>query len=45
MQSNVPACHFWARAVSIFTGEAIHPVRVEKGGECWNLFSFESNVS
>lgn len=43
MQSNVPAYHFWARAVSIFTGESIHPVRVEKAGECWKLFSFESN--
>jgi predicted acetyltransferase len=42
MQSNVSAYHFWARAISIFTGEAPHPVRVEKGGECWRLFSFES---
>ena len=42
MQSNVSANHFWSRAISRLTGEAIHPVRVEKGGECWKVFSFES---
>jgi predicted acetyltransferase len=42
MQSNVPACHFWARAISAFTGEAVHPVPFEKGGEHWKLFSFEA---
>jgi predicted acetyltransferase len=42
MQSNVPACEFWAHAVSMFAGTPIHPVRVEKDGRCWRLFSFES---
>jgi len=42
MESNIPAYHFWARAISRFMGEEIHSVRVEKSGECWNLFSFES---
>jgi predicted acetyltransferase len=42
MQSNAPAPHFWAHAISIFTGEAIHTVRFEKDGKCWKLFSFES---
>ena len=42
MQSNISAYHFWARAISTLTGEAIHPVRVEKGGTSWTLFSFES---
>jgi len=42
MQSNVPAYHFWARAISRFTGEAVAPVAFEKGGEYWELFSFES---
>jgi predicted acetyltransferase len=42
LQSNVPACQFWARAISIFTGEADHPVPVKKGGEYLELFSFES---
>jgi predicted acetyltransferase len=42
MQSNVLAYHFWARAISMFAGEAVHPVAVEKRGEYWELFSFES---
>jgi len=42
MQSNIPACDFWTHAISIFTGGAIHPVRVEKDGKGWTLFSFES---
>jgi len=42
MESNVSAYDFWVRAISILAGEAIHPVRVEKGGEGWRLFSFES---
>ena len=42
MRSNVSAQHFWARAISMFTGVAIYPVSIEKGGERWKLFSFES---
>jgi predicted acetyltransferase len=42
MQSNVPAYQFWARAISMFTGKAVHPVAVEKGGKSWEFFSFES---
>jgi predicted acetyltransferase len=42
MQSNVPAQHFWARAVSMFTGKPAHPVPFQKAGENWKLFSFES---
>lgn len=42
MQSNVAAYHFWARAIATFTGEVIDGVRIEKEGECWNLFSFKS---
>ena len=42
MQSNVRACQFWRRAISMFTGEAVHPVPVKKGEEYWELFSFES---
>ena len=42
MESNVSARDFWAHAISILTGEAIKPVRVEKDGEWWTLFSFES---
>jgi predicted acetyltransferase len=42
MESNSPACDFWAHAISILTGQAIQPVRVERDGQCWTLFSFES---
>jgi predicted acetyltransferase len=45
MQSNIPACHFWARAISTFTGEAVHPLCVEERGEPWSVFSFESRRS
>jgi predicted acetyltransferase len=42
MQSNRPAHHFWERAISTFKGEPAHSVLVEKGDECWHVFSFES---
>jgi len=42
MESNHPAHHFWERAIAKFTGETSRSVRVEKGGESWNVFSFES---
>src|SRR5271170_3471900 len=42
MQRNVPARHFWAQAISTFAGEVIQPVRIEKNGEPWDLFSFQS---
>lgn len=40
--SNVPACRFWARAISSFTDGAIHPARVKKGTKLWELYSFQS---
>jgi predicted acetyltransferase len=42
MESNIVARHFWAHAISMLTGQAVQPVRVEKGGKWWTLFSFES---
>jgi predicted acetyltransferase len=42
MQRNVPARRFWAQAVSTFAGVAIEPVRMEKDGESWDVFSFQS---
>jgi predicted acetyltransferase len=42
MESNIPAYHFWASAISTFAGEVIHPVGVERDGQRWQLFSFES---
>ena len=45
MQANVSALRFWGHAISIFAGEVIHPVNVEKDCERWSLFSFESVVA
>jgi hypothetical protein len=42
MQANAAAQYFWAEAIAGFTGEAIHPARIENGGKCWIVFSFES---
>ena len=42
MESNLVARDFWAHAISTLTGQAIKPVRVEKDGQSWTLFSFES---
>jgi predicted acetyltransferase len=42
MASNIPARGFWAAAIASFTGKSIHPVRLEKDGERWNVFSFAS---
>jgi predicted acetyltransferase len=42
MESNHSANQFWARAVSAFVGETIHSVGVEKRGQPWRVFSFES---
>lgn len=44
MQSNVPACEFWARAILESTGAVIQPVPVEQNGDCWNVFSFECDA-
>jgi predicted acetyltransferase len=42
---NTSARHFWSHAISTFTGDAIHSVGVEKDGERWTLFRFESAVA
>ena len=45
MQANISALPFWGHAISTFAGDAIHPVDVEKDGERWSLFSFQSEVT
>lgn len=42
MYKNQQAKKFWERAINEFTGEAIHPVSVERDGKLWYVFSFES---
>jgi predicted acetyltransferase len=41
MGANVPANHFWSRAISTFVGSAIRPVSIEKDGKSWDLFTFQ----
>jgi predicted acetyltransferase len=44
MQVNRAALSFWERAITTFnTGTSVHPTRIEKDGECWHVFEFESN--
>ena len=43
MEVNISARRFWERAIPQFTGQAIHPMRIEKDGQAWTLFSFESS--
>jgi len=45
MQANASALNFWTHAISTFAGVVIHPVSVEKDGERWTLFAFESPVA
>ena len=42
MQRNARARGFWSRAISTFAGEMVQPARLEKNGELWDLFSFQS---
>jgi predicted acetyltransferase len=44
MQSNPSATSFWKRAISDFIGESIQPVRIEKDGRFWQLYSFKSEL-
>ncbi len=40
---NQPARRFWQQAIHQFTGHIIQPARVQKGGQNWHVFSFESS--
>jgi len=45
METNIPARQFWERAIPEFTGDPIRTVKVEKNGQGWALFSFESRAA
>jgi predicted acetyltransferase len=42
MESNHSAKEFWERTINRFIGKMTPPVCIEKDGESWYLFSFES---
>ena len=43
MRSNSAAHKFWSHTISAFTGKPVTTVQIEKDGERWSLFSFETN--
>ena len=45
MESNRSALQFWERATTLFAGRKVSPVRVEKDGQGWQVFSFEAPTS
>jgi len=45
MESNRSALKFWQRAITGFLGTAINPVHLEKDGQQWHIFQFESAQS
>jgi predicted acetyltransferase len=42
MQANPSATSFGTRAISDFIHESIQPLRIEKNGRSWQLYSFKS---
>jgi predicted acetyltransferase len=42
MQRNTLARRFWAGAISTFAGEMVQPRRIERNGDTWDVFSFQS---
>jgi predicted acetyltransferase len=42
MQSNHAALNFWQRAVTEFAGDTSTRVTIEKDGQPWHIFAFES---
>jgi predicted acetyltransferase len=45
MHKNILVRGFWTSAISTFAGIPIQPRRVERDGEPWDLFSFQSKAS
>ena len=45
LKTNDTAKEFWERVINRYIGESVVPVSVEKGGESWYLFSFESKCA
>jgi predicted acetyltransferase len=42
MASNVAARRFWEHAIGAFAGKAMRSAAIEKAGQKWDVFSFES---
>ena len=42
LEANVAAFPFWSRAIALFTGKPVPSIRLEKVGDSWSVFSFET---
>lgn len=42
LERNPKAVAFWRRAISEFLGEVVEPIPLDKDGQSWRVFSFES---
>jgi predicted acetyltransferase len=42
LESNLSANRFWDHVITKYAGDSSHSVRIEKGGQQWRLFTFES---
>jgi predicted acetyltransferase len=42
MEANRAAHRFWERAIAHYVGGEIAPVALQKDGEMWQVYSFES---
>jgi predicted acetyltransferase len=45
MEANLAGQHFWQHAITQFTGTAVESARIERGGDYWRFFIFESKAS
>lgn len=45
MHSNRAALLFWQRAVDRFTGRSVDPMSIERDGDNWAVFTFESKAA
>jgi predicted acetyltransferase len=45
MEANLQGQHFWQQAITQFTGAAVESVRIQRAGEYWRFFTFESKTS
>ena len=41
-EKNHSALRFWANAIAGFCGQAVSPARIEKDGQWWQVFRFDS---
>jgi predicted acetyltransferase len=42
MDKNLPALHFWQRAIDTFTGKSIAPALIDRDEKRWAVFTFQS---